>query len=385
MELERQQRDPDEANAQALRGQQAREARDQEQAAERRRTLNTGIENRTLIEAQVAAVEARKQELLLSPLPEGIEALKSRAATLTALDQIIVSALAKRPLSATEEQAERTLAEERRTQETRIRELQRKDPPLIGGTTQSKFVHWFLILENEFVSRELEDSDRRTRWAANGLKKETSLYAAVSEQLRSSKDAGQPYLWTEFKTFVQNHIRDPIIRRFEAAHSYHNAQQRPGQTFDSFLAYVRLIEGQLEHRPWANDEQWKIEFFFSRCLDDIRQELLRSQSTELGKLETAEHLFSKIRFVEQILKIQKRKSTDGKSASTRGGSASNSKRKRRDSEGKGTQIGNSGGNPQRGSANNSSSGGGNNSNASSSRSNRGGRGGNQSGREVRRR
>jgi hypothetical protein len=41
----------------------------------------------------------------------------------------------------------------------------------LGVTTQSKFVDWFLILENEFVSRELEDSDRRTRWAANGLKK----------------------------------------------------------------------------------------------------------------------------------------------------------------------------------------------------------------------
>jgi hypothetical protein len=303
---------------------------------------------------------------------------------LTALDQIIVSTLAKRPLSAAEEQAERTLAEEnrmlveeRRTQETRIRELQRKDPPLIGGTTQSKFVDWFLILENEFVSRELEDSDRRTRWAANGLKKETSLYAAVSEQLRSSKDAGQPYLWTEFKTFVQNHIRDPVVRRFETAHSFHTAQQRPGQTFDSFLAYVRLIEGQLEHRPWAEagDEQRKIDFFLSRCLDDIRQELLRSQSTELGKLDTAEQLFSKIRFVEQTLKSRS-KSTDGKAASTR--KDTTSKRKRRDSGGKGTQSGNSGGNPQGGSANDSPSGGGNNSNARSSHGNRGGRGGNHS-------
>jgi hypothetical protein len=237
MERERQQREADEANAQALCEQQARETHEQ------RRTLNTGIGDRTLVETQVAAAEARKQEILLSPLPDGIEALESRARTLTALDQIIVSTLAKRPLSAAEEQAECTLAEERRTQETRIRELQRKDPPIIGGTTQSKFVDWFLILENEFISRELEDSDQRTWWVANGLKKETSLYTAVSEQLRSSKDAGQPYLWTEFKTFVQNHIRDPVVRRFETAHSFYTAQQRPGQTFDSFLAYVRLIEG----------------------------------------------------------------------------------------------------------------------------------------------
>jgi hypothetical protein len=60
-------------------------------------------------------------------------------------------------------------------------ELQQKDPPLIGGTTKSKFVDWFLILENEFISRELEDSDQRIRWAANGLKNEISLYATVSE------------------------------------------------------------------------------------------------------------------------------------------------------------------------------------------------------------
>jgi hypothetical protein len=155
------------------------------------------VENCTLVETQVAAAEACKQEILQSPLPNRIKALESRARMLTALDQIIISTLAKCPLSAAEEQAERTLAkenwmlvEERRIQETYIRELQQKNPPLIGGTTQSKFVDWFLILENEFVSRELEDSDRCTRWAANGLKKETSLYAIVSEQLHSSKDAG---------------------------------------------------------------------------------------------------------------------------------------------------------------------------------------------------
>jgi restriction endonuclease Mrr len=106
-----------------------------------------GVENRTLVEIQVAAAKARKQEILQSPLPNRIEALESRAQMLTALDQIIISMLAKCPLSAAEEQAERTLTkenqmlvEERRTQETRIRELQQKDPPLIGGTTQSKFV-----------------------------------------------------------------------------------------------------------------------------------------------------------------------------------------------------------------------------------------------------
>jgi hypothetical protein len=35
---------------------------------------------------------------------------------------------------------------------------------------------------------------------------------------------------------------------------------------------VQLIKGQLEHRPWveAGDEQWKINFFLSRYLDDIR-------------------------------------------------------------------------------------------------------------------
>jgi hypothetical protein len=136
--------------------------------------------------------------------------------------------LAKRPLSAAKEQAECTLAEEYRIQETHIQELQRKDLPLIGGITQSKFVDWFLILENEFISRELEDSDRYTRWVANSLKKKTSLYAIVSKQLRSSKDAGQPYLWTEFKTFIQNHIRNPVIRHFEIAHSFHTAQQRLG-------------------------------------------------------------------------------------------------------------------------------------------------------------
>jgi hypothetical protein len=39
---------------------------------------------------------------------------------------------------------------------------------------------------------------------------------------------------------------------------------------------MRLIKGQLEHCPWveAGDEQWKIDFFLSCCLDDIRQELL---------------------------------------------------------------------------------------------------------------
>jgi hypothetical protein len=48
--------------------------------------------------------EARKQELLLTPLPDGVEALKSRAETLTALDQIIARVLSRRPLSASEEQ-----------------------------------------------------------------------------------------------------------------------------------------------------------------------------------------------------------------------------------------------------------------------------------------
>jgi hypothetical protein len=62
-----------------------------------------GVEDRTLIETQVAAAEACKQEILLSPLPDGIEALESRARTLTALDQIIISTLAKCPLSTAEE------------------------------------------------------------------------------------------------------------------------------------------------------------------------------------------------------------------------------------------------------------------------------------------
>jgi hypothetical protein len=93
---------------------------------------------------------------------------------------------------------------------------------------------------------------------------ETSLYAAVSEQLRSRKDASLPYLWNEFKTFVQDYIRDPVVRRFETAHSYHTAQQFPGQTSDSFLACVRLLEGRLEQRPQAEarNEQWKIDLFF---------------------------------------------------------------------------------------------------------------------------
>jgi hypothetical protein len=42
MEQERQQRKADEANAQALREQQARETHAREQAAERRRILDTG-------------------------------------------------------------------------------------------------------------------------------------------------------------------------------------------------------------------------------------------------------------------------------------------------------------------------------------------------------
>jgi hypothetical protein len=45
-----------------------------------------GVENRTLIETQVVAAEACKQEILLSPLLNGIEALESRARTLTTLD-----------------------------------------------------------------------------------------------------------------------------------------------------------------------------------------------------------------------------------------------------------------------------------------------------------
>jgi hypothetical protein len=125
MEWEQQQCEADEANMQALREQQAREMH------ERQRTLDTGIENRTLVETQVAATEAHKQEILQSPFPNGIEDLESRARILTALDQIIVSTLVKCPLSAAEEQAERTLAEEnwmlieeRWTQKTRIQELQ---------------------------------------------------------------------------------------------------------------------------------------------------------------------------------------------------------------------------------------------------------------------
>jgi hypothetical protein len=119
----------------------------------------------------------------------------------------------------------------------------------------------------------------------------------------------------------------------------------------------------------AGDEQRKINFFFSYCLDDIHQELLRSQSIELGKLDTAEQLFSKIRFVEQTLKSRS-KSTDSKTASTRKDTML--KRKRHDSGGKGTQSSNTG------STNNSPSSGGNNSNAGSLHANRGGHGGNHS-------
>jgi hypothetical protein len=46
----------------------------QEQAAEQQRILNMGIESRTLIKTQVAATEACKHEILLSTLPDGIEA-----------------------------------------------------------------------------------------------------------------------------------------------------------------------------------------------------------------------------------------------------------------------------------------------------------------------
>jgi hypothetical protein len=124
MEQERQQCEANEANAQALREQQACEMHVREQAAEWQRILDMSVENCTLVETQVAAAEACKQEILQSPLPNGIEALESRARMLTALDQIIISTLAKRPLSAAKEQAECTLAEEHRIQETRIRELQ---------------------------------------------------------------------------------------------------------------------------------------------------------------------------------------------------------------------------------------------------------------------
>jgi hypothetical protein len=103
MERERQQREANEANVQALREQQARKTHAREQAAEQWRILDTGVENRTLVETQVAAAEACKQEILQSPLPNGIEALESRARILTALDQIIVSTLAKCLLSAAEE------------------------------------------------------------------------------------------------------------------------------------------------------------------------------------------------------------------------------------------------------------------------------------------
>jgi hypothetical protein len=92
---------------------------------------------------------------------------------------------------------------------------------------------------------------------------------------------------------------------------------------------------------------------------------------ELGKLDTAEQLFSKIRFVEQTLKTTRSKSADSKAGTTTRKDIT-SKRKHRDSGGKGTQSSNTG------STNNSPSGGGNNSNAGSSHANRGGHGGNHS-------
>jgi hypothetical protein len=62
-----------------------------------------GMENRTLLEIQVAAAEACKQEILQNPLLNRIEALESRARILIALDQIIISMLAKCLLSTAEE------------------------------------------------------------------------------------------------------------------------------------------------------------------------------------------------------------------------------------------------------------------------------------------
>jgi hypothetical protein len=136
---------------QALHEQQAREAREQDQAA---------LDIDANADHAITEAEARKHELIQSPFPNGVDALKSKAETLTVLNQNIAGTLMKCLLSAAEEQAERTLAKGRRTQVTSMWDLQRKNPPLIGGTTQSKLVDWFLILENEFVSREVEDSDR---------------------------------------------------------------------------------------------------------------------------------------------------------------------------------------------------------------------------------
>jgi hypothetical protein len=60
MEWERQQHEANEANAQALREQQACETHAREQAAERQRILDMSMENRILVETQVVAAEAHK-------------------------------------------------------------------------------------------------------------------------------------------------------------------------------------------------------------------------------------------------------------------------------------------------------------------------------------
>ncbi|OCK73200.1 hypothetical protein K432DRAFT_11963 [Lepidopterella palustris CBS 459.81] len=137
--------------------------------------------------------------------PESLEAYYKK---LRALRGLVEELAPRRPNSA-ETQATRA-------QTAAIDNLVKREPPIIGGSNQQSFDCWVLAVQNQFkVANAHLDCERRTRWAVNGLRKEKNIEAEVHRRFEAAD--GLEMLWEDLKRLVQDHIQDPVVRRFETA------------------------------------------------------------------------------------------------------------------------------------------------------------------------
>ena len=270
----------------------------------------------TTTAADTLAWALQQKALLLSSPPSGqLEALKEFAEKLTQFDKIIASLTPKNRHDAREEHAART-----RQDQIALDNLAKKEATPIGTLTQKNYDLWVQSIENRFeYTGATVDCDRRTRWAIEGFKRETSLYAEIHRRLVALD--GDDLLWSELKRIVQDFIRDPAVRRFDTALEWYTSFQRDNQKFDQFLAHMQRIEPLLGNPPHAGEEQ-KIDFWFTRLHESNRLELLKRNFAE--RVHRLEDLFSEIRLIENIKDLTKSRDSKSRASPPR----SHSKRRR---------------------------------------------------------
>ncbi|KAK4954145.1 hypothetical protein LTR10_007573 [Elasticomyces elasticus] len=199
------------------------------------------------LEQQIADLEASLEAHWNNEPPADASAAAFREYADRGKATLEVISLRKRKRASSSPDARETGAIPMRRPYDPLESLLKKEPQeLTKDGRPAQLEQWFQGLQGTFEMFEVThlDTQRRTRWAARGLTKHRNLNSAVTRRFAA---ADEPLLWKEYVQLCTDTVRDPAVRRVDAARAFHSAVFRNDQTVEEFVAHVERVRDQLSY------------------------------------------------------------------------------------------------------------------------------------------